>query len=251
MRRGWAWECPLPREVEGEEVQLGWSSCLSSALGLGADCVYGWPPSSGSAPVVTVHSQPWPAAPTSHYCVWCKQIRAFQRAETGLQRCGLTSCDPNYPGFVILAAPPQRKGEGRPKSMPPSPPPPHPTPPTPHPMGWVPPGTWPRILDLHSSPMKPDQRRKGDGNILANGGQRNFESPRSLLRPLRLQDSPTAQSWIQSQKIPTMGPSKVGQSKIPRRPEEGTRQGREGSGGRAWPWSGWSRMREWQGGRKE
>lgn len=41
-----------------------------------------------------------------------------------------------------------------------------------------------------------------------------------------------------------MGPSKVGQSKIPRRPEAGTPfQGQEGSGGRAWPWSGWSRMR--------
>ena len=89
----------------------------------------------------------------------------------------------------------------------------------------------PPVLYLHSSPMKPDQRRKGDGNIPANGGQRNFESPRSPLRPLRLQDSPIAQSWIQDQKIPTMGPSKAGQSKIPRKPEEGARKGEEAGRG--------------------
>lgn len=38
-RRGWAWECPLPGEVEGEEVQLcpgAWGGlCLWTAPFLG------------------------------------------------------------------------------------------------------------------------------------------------------------------------------------------------------------------------
>ena len=226
LGRGAGCVCGWPPPQEGRR---GGGPAGRSALGCGAGCVCGWLPSSGSAPIVTVHSQPRPAAPTSHYCIWCKQIRAFQRADTGLQRCGLTSCDPNYQGFVILATPPQRKGEGKPKSMPLSPPTPTPPPHTQWAGFLQVPG--PPVLYLHSSPMKPDQRRKGDGNIPANGGQRNFESPRSPLRPLRLQDSPIAQSWIQGQKIPTMGPSKAGQSKIPRKPEEGARKGEEAGRG--------------------
>ena len=156
LGRGAGCVCGWPPPQEGRR---GGGPAGRSALGCGAGCVCGWLPSSGSAPIVTVHSQPRPAAPTSHYCIWCKQIRAFQRADTGLQRCGLTSCDPNYQGFVILATPPQRKGEGKPKSMPLSPP--TPTPPPPHTMGWVPPGTWPPspVPTFFSYEARPKEKR--------------------------------------------------------------------------------------------